>query len=443
MSIGSCLLANQPTGLGEAMIQRRIEGKSWKEIADEFSLPNPSAARKAFQKATGITDFKVKGKLLADAVSDMSAKAAQTGIFAAKNAVKIVDTALEEAPAFIAQAVTPKWKTIENIADEVGLSIDDATKIVNFNLQGNGYLGIKQKLAGQGVEVGFEQIDRVVWNSLMAKNEGKTWKAYLEKPTSQEGFGAVKTKILDLKAKGLSVDDIVKIAESPPESVVNAIINDKWSLPTPGSTSPVIPPPPPAPPQVFTGNVKATTGTNFRRHTDDEMMSWIDNAPPLSRDARSAVSNYTGSGYHSINGNLRGTVGSDYYGGGEAVTNTVKSLDKAMQPIPFDTTVTRNISGTEAFGGIDPTSLPGTIFRDKAYLSTSIKESGVFGGNVQMIINVPKGAKARYVRDISHHKSEYELLLARDTRIVITKVELQQSGGYYGNKYIVYGEVIV
>lgn len=60
MSIGSCLVANDPSGLAEAMIEARVQNKSWKDIAAEFSLPNPSAARKAFTKYTGITDYKLK-----------------------------------------------------------------------------------------------------------------------------------------------------------------------------------------------------------------------------------------------------------------------------------------------------------------------------------------------------------------------------------------------
>lgn len=98
----------------------------------------------------------------------------------------------------------------------------------------------------------------------------------------------------------------------------------------------------------------------------------------------------------------------------------------------------------QAFGKTDLSGLAGTVFRDKGFLSTSISETGVFTShNVKMIIDVPAGAKARYVQDISVHKSEQELLLARNTPIKINSVERLPAGTYGGQKWIVHGEVVV
>lgn len=60
-TLGSCLVSNEPDGLTSALLQARIDGKSWAVIANEFGYSTPSAARAAFQKATGIADFKIKG----------------------------------------------------------------------------------------------------------------------------------------------------------------------------------------------------------------------------------------------------------------------------------------------------------------------------------------------------------------------------------------------
>lgn len=60
-TLGSCLVSNEPDGLTSALLQARIDGKSWAVIANEFGYSTPSAARAAFKKATGIADFKIKG----------------------------------------------------------------------------------------------------------------------------------------------------------------------------------------------------------------------------------------------------------------------------------------------------------------------------------------------------------------------------------------------
>jgi hypothetical protein len=45
----------------ERLIQYRVEGKSWAEIAKLEDLGNPGAARRAFTKYTGLKDYKTKG----------------------------------------------------------------------------------------------------------------------------------------------------------------------------------------------------------------------------------------------------------------------------------------------------------------------------------------------------------------------------------------------
>lgn len=633
MSLGSCLVANEPGGMAEAFIQARIDGKSWAQIAEEFNLPNPGAARKAFQKATGISDFKIKGQELANLVKQGpdALKAVNDAKVAAKK-VKALDDVVEkkppvgdldlskhklewpeaEAPSIktsmnkkygftdsefdkinklfmdgkhyldviddhfpevtltdmkklfklmdeelaekkLAEAAAQKaldamagpkpftynkisdtilegldedklkelhgvlvkqkvddlaqledakkyaqehyknllaknydpdsWKYLEvadakeeleytlhalneyldnvvwkidadiakidkllgkkpkavpdipvnqpvkapttltnrQIAEKVGLDVHQVDQIIDMNGAGHGYLHIKNTL-----NVEFAQIDEVVWNHLVTKHNGFTWRAYLEKPTSESGFNAVKAKVFEARSKGLTLEEIAGKPGAPPEGVINAILKDKWQLPSPGSKSAIIPPPPPPPPQTYGGVIPSATGTNFRRYSDRQMLNWIEpDTAGLDSHHRRAITNYTNSGYHDINSYLRGgglTDTSGYGYNSSNVVQTIKSLDETMRPIPHDITVTRNFSGAHHLPA-DPEDMVGVVYHDKAFMSTTIKEAGVFSGDVQLVINVPKGTLSRYVNDISIHKSEVEVLLARDTKMVVTKVE--------------------
>lgn len=496
MSIGSCLLANELEGMGKEMLEMRINGDSWADIAKKYDLPNPSAARTKFTKLTGITDYKAKGQTLQMLANDAASKASKTGIFEAKKAVKKADKALklddplsgldnfqkihlkdlenfygkdsalykeqlqvyqeknaiqkaQEAAKLldkeVAEVIKPiphagdlesksKWKSTDQLVSDTGLTKSQVYEIMNMNDTGQGYLAIKNKL---GIE--FKQIDDVVWNGVLKKADGDLWKAYQAKVTSQSGFEAVEKAVWDLKKSGLSIDDIAKIDGMPPKNIVEAIIDGKWKLPPAGATKPFVPPAPPPPPAVF--GVKAESG--FQYKSDTEMKRWIrEDTGQLSGAQTGAISNYTGSGSSTINNYLRkGSVPN--YSGVEPgfednLIRRVKSLDAVMRPIPFDVKVTRYVDQA-AFGGVDPEKLVGDVFRDKGFLSTSISQNGVFTNhNVRMEIDVPKGASARYVGDISIHKHEQELLLARNTPIKVNSVERHADG-----KWTLHGEVVV
>lgn len=99
MSMGASLIANEPDGLAKALIDARVKGKSWKQIADEFGYANPSAVRSAFKKATGIDNFKVKGPAVKDLFN------AAKGV---PNAGKVEDLAQAAAKAINIDPATPK-----------------------------------------------------------------------------------------------------------------------------------------------------------------------------------------------------------------------------------------------------------------------------------------------------------------------------------------------
>lgn len=425
--MGACLLANEPTGIGQAMLAMRVKGASWKEIADEFNLPNPSAARKAFSKHTGINDFKTKGPALLD-VKPGPATVAK------KQADKVVKEAVTELPKAsdmddaikFTDILEEKPDSLKRLKEKTGHSQAEIEYIKMLHSEGKGYTAIKQAIGNTD----FSKIDEVVWDHLLEKHGNQVWSAYKSKPTSESGFKAVQDKVISLRQKGLTTKQIAGMPDAPPESVIKAIQEGTWKMPPMGSTQPIIPP---APPQTYGGPI--AEGTNFAHKSNSEMMKWInDLGNDLTSQQVDAIQSYTGSGYLSINRSLR-------YGSSHDVSSRVAGLDGSMRPVPFDVRVVRNVSNTDVFGTHDMSQLVGTVFTDPGYMSTTIQPAGVFGGDVQMIIDVPKGSMARYVQNISSHKSEYEMLLARETKMIVKRVE-EVSSGYGGKKYKVYMGVI-
>lgn len=437
MSMGACLVANDPKGIGNAILELRAQGKSWTEIGQELNLGSPSAARKAFTKYTGITDYKTKGPAIKSVQPGPALKSADKAV---KQAVKNVDDAAPGAN-WYGGGDTPDLTFLkmdtpdlgkQALIDKTGLKQTQIDQIIEMQKKGQGYTAIKNATGAD-----FDKIDEVVWDQLLKKHDDKVWLAYKEKPTSISGFNAVKEKVFNLRAKGLSIDEIANMPNSPPKSVVHAILEDKWTMPPMGATQPIIPPPPPATYKAGEQISGSFKGNNWK--SNEEMLAWINSlGPDLSSAQVSAIKKYTGSGYYEINTYLR--TGSVPYGG-SAPTRTVSALDKSMREMPFDVTVIRNMS-LQGLQGQDPTTLVGAVFSDKGFVSTTIKQSGVFGGDVQLVIDVPKGARARYVQNISQHKAEQELLLARDTKIQVTEVEVIQNT-YGGTSYRIKGRVVV
>lgn len=351
--------------------------------------------------------------------------------------IKKVQNAIAEKPANVPdipvnQPVKNKFVNDVNLQQKTGLTQSQIDQIIEMNNSGHGYLAIKGN-----VNVEFSQIDDVVWNNLLKKHDGFTWNAYVEKPTSESGFNAVKDKVFESRGKGLTVDEIAAKPGAPPKPVIQAIMDDKWKLPLPGAKAPIIPPPPPPPPQTF-GGTFPSSGTDFRRHNDQEMLNWIrPDTELLKRDQRSAIKNYTNSGYHDINAYLRGGSVENTSGYGYNNSNVVKlveNIDATMRPIPVDITLTRNFHGVKYLPAA-PEEMVGKVMWDDAFLSTSVRTDGVFSGDVQLIINAPQGTMGRYVNDISIHSNEQEMILARGTRMVVTKVEKSVNPNSYDQSF--------
>lgn len=124
---------------------------------------------------------------------------------------------------------------------------------------------------------------------------------------------------------------------------------------------------------------------------------------------------YAGTDYEEINGFLRKGKLKRY-----SVDNNINHIDKGINEAPR---VPENITVFRYAGKKFLKSLvPGTVFEDKGYVSTSIDRSRTDGQGIQ--IRVPKGSKAMYMPGI-HKKSggvnplfqlEQELLLPRNSK---------------------------
>ena len=129
-----------------------------------------------------------------------------------------------------------------------------------------------------------------------------------------------------------------------------------------------------------------------------------------SHELKRCVENYTGDGYHDINGVLRGTVSyegmPDYLK--QQIPEFVGLLRSAMVPLDRGIVVTRGIS-TALFNEVVNSS---KSYVDKGFVSTSAKPPELLArGEVKIEIVVPKGVPALFVGGMSAVKSEGEVIL--------------------------------
>ena len=151
---------------------------------------------------------------------------------------------------------------------------------------------------------------------------------------------------------------------------------------------------------------------------------------PLSGPERVAVKNYTGRDYKSINSYLR----KGYPDGGmsaEDLATHVDDIDGALSKSPLleDKTLYRGVDFAAMGLGFDNPKrdlplTPGTIIRDKGFLSTTEDEAKSRDfGSIKLEISTPKGYHALDIEanDLHQpvHKGEREFLLPRDTQLEV------------------------
>jgi hypothetical protein len=174
----------------------------------------------------------------------------------------------------------------------------------------------------------------------------------------------------------------------------------------------------------------------------------------MPHDLRSAIYDYSGSSYSSMNGTLRRGKTSD------STDKLIKALNQYGQPLLEDRKMFRH-AGLETFEGAfsdemynlardvirakgNPTELGklksklmNATFKDKGFLSTAYRE-GVFvnSDGVEIQLHLPKGFnKGLHIEQISQHETESEYLIQAGTEFKIFDVEYGDVESGYGSKY--------
>jgi hypothetical protein len=102
-----------------------------------------------------------------------------------------------------------------------------------------------------------------------------------------------------------------------------------------------------------------------------------------------------------------------------------------MSPLPADMTLSRMVD-KDAFPGISNlSSLKGKILTDPAFASTSLgPPTRDAGSEVLMHIAAPKGTRAVITGTLSRAPSQREVVLARGTRLAVSRVQAVKSGQF-------------
>lgn len=135
-----------------------------------------------------------------------------------------------------------------------------------------------------------------------------------------------------------------------------------------------------------------------------------------------AIKSYSGNDYRNINNSLRHLDTLD-----DSNASKVKLMHTGLKhsSLPEDTILYRGTS-TDALGslkGLSPDDLVGNIITEDAFMSTSTASSVAtnnFPGNMQMIINAPKGSQGLNISNISYFTSENEVLFDYGQKMMIT-----------------------
>ncbi|HVQ90281.1 MAG TPA: ADP-ribosyltransferase [Mycobacteriales bacterium] len=187
---------------------------------------------------------------------------------------------------------------------------------------------------------------------------------------------------------------------------------------------------------------------NFAPRTADEWHAWEQTHGPMTDEQRYALWFYSDDLSGHLNPSLRGQGAGQLVSDPQAAAAVASDLDQAMRPVPFDTVVHRKTSVAEfsSLNVTDPAqlaNLKGSSFVQQAYASTSI-ESGTWSGAVELVIQVPKGTRGRYLggttsgaqptnplnptagAPLASMPSEMEFLVERGTSFTI--MDVRQSG---------------
>ena len=176
---------------------------------------------------------------------------------------------------------------------------------------------------------------------------------------------------------------------------------------------------------------------------ESRMNGWRVDPTTAERDA---ISSYSRSGYLKMNENLRfGNYAPD------SVKREISALhgflDKCetKEELYLSRGVTKpaldKMFGDDGWRK-NSSSLVGSVFTDKGFVSTTPYQGGGFGGDVVMYIKAPKGTKGAYIKDFAASSEEKEFLIQSDTSFVVRNI-VEEVDKWGDKKYKVFAEVIV
>ena len=146
--------------------------------------------------------------------------------------------------------------------------------------------------------------------------------------------------------------------------------------------------------------------------------------PEITEKESYSIYRYTDDLYEDMNSYFRN--GSPV---GEETLDHIRQIDRVMSQSRLDKAITV-YRGVESVDGM----FKGRIFQDKGYCSTSADtyQAQDFGNNI-LVLNLPRGLRAISTQGSSEYENESEILLDRNVRGTIKKLEKK---GDYNLYYI-------
>lgn len=175
------------------------------------------------------------------------------------------------------------------------------------------------------------------------------------------------------------------------------------------------------------------------KHPSGSELSKLHNAEACKKaKCRDAVDVYNSFYYVSINGYLRDGASPSFSKepNNEFEKRQVKEIDRVLDELPRtnkDMRVTRRIESKDFAESL----AEGTVFQDKAYVSTTIKPGGLPDyGKYKIDIIVPKGSKGAYLGNLGGWKKEDEFTLPRNAKFKIIKNDVPKGGNSITMEYL-------
>ena len=142
----------------------------------------------------------------------------------------------------------------------------------------------------------------------------------------------------------------------------------------------------------------------------ESQKEWLSRLTP---EQTTAIADYTGSAYGSINSYCRAGSAPAY------ILDTIDHLDAGLQNavVPEDTIVQRVVRDTAL-----RLFKEGEVFLNKGYTSTSLSPYYLGSNPIRLYIELPKGSQAALLPEVSSVSQEHEVLLPRGSVMQVEQI---------------------